>query len=170
MGCKMNDKENKFLLAEYAALSNFFTQIINFRFITFGFFITAVGFIFTQTNSDHNNNLPFFFLLVLTFIVFIIEMRNRTLSSTIIERCKQIEKKFIDTDDVKLKPFFNLINTKNHSIILGIKPEFWKQELCNLKFSCNNKELFFYSHTFAIDFAYTVCFIFCLLKIFVFKE
>jgi len=88
-----------FLLTEYSALSSYFNQVINFRFVTFGFFITVVGFLFSnKTNADDNSFLGWI-IIALTLIVWLLELRNRSLSSTLTRRGKEIE--LLIDDDIK---------------------------------------------------------------------
>jgi len=174
----LEDKKNSFLEIEYTVLSSYFIQIISFRFITFGFFITAIGFIFTQDNLNDNQILSFSFLLILTLVVFLIEMRNRTLASTVIERCKNIEEMFLEIRGLENKPFYNLITTEDHTKRLKIKPNFLGVDfpdtkiptITNLKdYITSRKDMekskYLFSHSFAIDIAYTFSFIFCIYKL-----
>ncbi|NMC30513.1 MAG: hypothetical protein GYA45_10625 [Pelolinea sp.] len=189
----MNKKSGNFLETEYSVVSSYFQQIINFRFITFGFFITAIGFSFAKDNgiSKTNNPLSWIIMLFLTIAVWIIEMRNRTLSSSLIHRGKQIEEElyYLGTIQNGNEPFFHMLSKDENTSIE--KPRFlgflfpnirlWKinknGSFGKIEFLFNEDKLeekkednksitvFLFSHSFAIDFMYLLSFVLCIYKL-----
>jgi len=75
------------LRTEYTALSSYFNTVISFRFTTIGLYLAAVGFIVSGSISTEKA----FLLLGLSFILWLMDLRNRTLFYNLAERGMQIE-------------------------------------------------------------------------------
>ncbi len=99
---KANDNASDykdFLIAEYSSISSYFNQVINFRFVSFGFFITVVGFLFSEVSyRTESINTRYWVILILTILVWMLELRNRSLSAQLSTRAKEIEKYFFHED------------------------------------------------------------------------
>lgn len=75
------------LRTEYSALTSYYETVITFRFTTVGFFLAATGLI-VQSGMTYDKTI---LLLVLTLGAWIVEIRNRTIFSAILDRATQIE-------------------------------------------------------------------------------
>lgn len=161
----------RFLQIEYAQISSYHTNVITFRFTVFGIYLGALG-ILIKEGLELKSAV---FSLILTIIVFILEMRNRTLSKTLEDRCRDIEclmdKKLGKWD--KKPHFFNNLKYKKEKIggrflfweipncpIYGKRKEGekieWFPSMKNEKFNDYDYVYFLLSHSFAIDFSLTL--------------
>jgi len=130
MGCKMTKDDNNvdtdFLNTEYSSISSYFNQVINFRFVSFGFFITVIGLLFSEvSNGTLPINTRYWVILILTILVWMLELRNRSLSAQLSKRAKEIEEYFFPEkktgEEQKLKTreklsanhFFHILDNEN---------------------------------------------------------
>jgi len=171
-----------FLLTEYSSISSYFNQVINFRFTTFGFFIAVIGFLFSNEDVFKDETILGWIIVVLTVIVWLLELRNRSLSRSLTKRGKEIEllidddikdqiKKIMKTenpsdDDLKKLRFFHRLEKGEEN---GGKPRLFGQEIGNIKLmeDRNDKKkdeapykLYLISHGFIFDISYLLTIIF----------
>jgi hypothetical protein len=81
--------------AEYTALSNYFQTVVSFRFTVIGFYIAFLGLIISQykdISQSVNHYFIFSIFIVVTLVVWIIDLRSRVLYRGIGHRGKEIEK------------------------------------------------------------------------------
>jgi hypothetical protein len=98
METSQNDRD-EFLRTEYKALVEYFGKIITFRFTTVSFFLAAVAFVLGRANPEWHHYL---LLLAFSLGVWIVELRNRSLSGNLVCRAKEIELRWANNE----KPFF----------------------------------------------------------------
>lgn len=98
MATSQNDRD-EFLRTEYKALVEYFGKIITFRFTTVSFFIAAVAFVLGRANPKWHHYL---LLLAFSLGIWIVELRNRSLSGNLVCRAKEIELRWANNE----KPFF----------------------------------------------------------------
>jgi hypothetical protein len=156
--------KEKFLLAEYAAISSYFNQVINFRFLTFGFFITVIGFLnFNGTKGEDNNNIELI-LIGLTIIVWLLELRNRSLSETLSERGKEIEEEVDKSCKKENSRFFHKMDKGQKH---GGKTRIFGYKIGNIKISGNEKGYKYYliSHSFIFDTTYLLALIISIISL-----
>ena len=168
--------KDEFLLTEYSAVSSYFNQVINFRFVTFGFFITVVGFIFSNKPNSGDGTFSGCIIIALTVIVWLLELRNRSLSKTLTGRGMEIEL-LIDEDienniimtmkeenpsddDLKILRFFHRMEKGEKS---GGEARLFGHKIGNIEISYNNDnknaapyKLYLISHSFLFDLAYSL--------------
>ncbi|MGV8025652.1 MAG: hypothetical protein AB2L18_03740 [Anaerolineaceae bacterium] len=145
--------DKKFLIAEYSALSSYFNQVINFRFLTFGFFIAVIGIInFDRCVEGRNNNIELI-IIGLTMVVWLLELRNRSLSETLSKRGKEIEEVFDKFNLQHNNQFFHRMDEGEKH---GGKTKIFGCTIRNIKILGGEKEYKYYliSHSFAFDIAY----------------
>jgi hypothetical protein len=83
-----NQPEN--LPVIYSSLLAYINSIVTYRFTTLGFFLAAVGLILgAKTSYD-----KYIVLAVITFALYIIEIRNRVLKNDLEAQAQQIEHKW----------------------------------------------------------------------------
>jgi hypothetical protein len=90
--------------AEYAALTSYVTSLVGHRFTILGFYLAAVGFIVggNATRADG------FLLIGITVGLWLMEVRNRSLTSNLSKRGAQIEREVWGyTGRHTYEPFFN---------------------------------------------------------------
>ena len=75
---------------EYAALSSYATTVVRFRFTLLGFYLAAVGLIVASSLSKEKAAL----LLGLTVVLWLLELRNRSLLNNLAQRGMQIEREY----------------------------------------------------------------------------
>jgi hypothetical protein len=114
MAKKDCDPKIDFLNTEYTAVSAYFNQVINFRFTSFGFFIAIIGFLFSQNLNQ--GNLKYWVILIMTIIVWMIELRNRNLASQLMKRAKEIENFFFTSPKTENEIQESIKNNENSSI------------------------------------------------------
>jgi hypothetical protein len=92
------------LRAEYNALSAYFNTVVTFRFTTLGLYLAAVALLLGGNPLFDR----YLILLVITFFVFLIEIRNQTLYKNLSERAMQIERDYWGyTKDRIYEPFYS---------------------------------------------------------------
>ena len=87
MDVRAQEKSEKLLPLEYQAISGYFIKIIDFRFIVFGFYITAIGLLFSGAIESYK----LVVIIILTVFIWLLEIRNRALANNLIERGIKIE-------------------------------------------------------------------------------
>ena len=146
------DPEN--LRTEYDALSAYFNVVVNLRFTILGLYLAAVGLIVGGSPSLEK----YFILLVLTFFVFWIELRNQSLAKNVSDRGMQIEREYWGySGDRVYEPFYS------HQLKTPAdgqkKPEPDYPEI-------HGKVLkILTSHTIALDSLYTIILIYALINV-----
>jgi hypothetical protein len=109
------------LRVKYSTLQAYINSVVTFRFTTLGFFLAAVALILSGTPCRGK----FILLSLITFALYIIELRNRFLKNDLGEQAWQIEKKWGIIEDYKPDPttiFGMVINTKDEKTENG-KPK-----------------------------------------------
>ncbi len=153
----MNNKD--FLLAEYQALSEYFMRAIDFRFIVFGFYITTLGLIL----ADKVKPYKLIIIIILTILIWLLELRNRGLAGSMIERGIEIENSIYGEEaSIEENTFFYRIKYggpgKNPTQMEIRKGETTRIFGIKIKSGLlfHNKDYRFYiiSHSFIFDFAY----------------
>jgi hypothetical protein len=74
----------------YTHITSYINAVVTFRFTVLGFFLAGVGIILAGTQSWYK----YFFLVVITICLYIIELRNRFLSKHLEAHARQIEEKW----------------------------------------------------------------------------
>ncbi|HPO12995.1 MAG TPA: hypothetical protein PLI09_06085 [Candidatus Hydrogenedentes bacterium] len=135
--------------AEYAALSAYFSTVINFRFTTLGFFLAAVGLIVSADVPTHAHAL---LLLLVALGAWIVEMRNRSLFRELADRGIEIEREVWGYKGADaFKPFYSrMLKTKPQDATSAALPPAVKTKLLFWEFGWEfgAKHL---SHTLGID-------------------
>jgi hypothetical protein len=75
---------------EYTALNSYGSLVVSFRFTLVGFFVAAVGLIAAVDFTKEKAAL----LLWLSIVLWLLELRNRSLLSNLSERSMQIERQY----------------------------------------------------------------------------
>jgi len=168
----INNENIDHLSTEYSAISSYFNNIINFRFIVFGFFIASLGLII----SGDFNIFKAVILLVLAIFMWILELRNKGLTKLLEDRGKDIEKIWNKKDRTNQLRFFQRMKgTENEGEVTRLfgrpiknKPllVYYKKDLIKIigipvsKAKIKDKEkLFKYyliSHSFVIEISYSL--------------
>jgi len=81
--------KNDILVAEYTAIIGHFNTTVNFRIVVFGFYIAAICIIFPSMLTNWWGSL---FILIFTIFIWILELRNRGLADSLLNRGYEIEK------------------------------------------------------------------------------
>lgn len=153
----MNTKD--VLIAEYQALSSYFMKVIDFRFIVFGFYITTIGLIL----ADKVKPYKLIIIIVITILIWLLELRNRGLSGSLIERGIQIENEIYKDDDLfEYNTFFYMMkyggsgkNATIKKIREGDKTRIFGINInSGLIFQTKDYRFYIISHSFIFDFAY----------------
>jgi hypothetical protein len=92
----------------YNSLATYSNAVVTFRFTTLSFFLAAVAFSLGGTPSFGK----YLLLAVITFSLYIVELRNRFLKNELGEEARQIQKKWgyavNKSDDYKPEPVYIL--------------------------------------------------------------
>jgi len=83
-----NQKE-RWLRTEYEALADYYGRVITFRFSTAAFFIAAVAWFLRGAKDQAPEN--FVVLLLMTFGIWIVEIRNRAVFDNLLRRAWELE-------------------------------------------------------------------------------
>ncbi len=100
------------LRTEYQAISSYFGTVVTFRFTLLGFYLAAVGVIYSRVVTIGYRREKFI-LILLTFCTYLIELRNRSLYWNLACRGESIEAIWWGElpknggDDHICKPYFN---------------------------------------------------------------
>lgn len=100
---------SQFLRVEYTALSAYFGTVTTFRFTTASFFLAAVALVLRIEDLERHHYL---LLLTLSLGIWIVELRNRSLSRNLVQRAHQIERAWSETGRL---PFFTHMIPPNDS-------------------------------------------------------
>jgi hypothetical protein len=176
----MDDKYFQFLQTEYAQISSYHTNVITFRFTVFGFYLAAISIFFSNFNRERA-----IFSILLSIIIFIMEMRNRTLSKTLEDRAREIEELLFNEKNEQNLHFYHRLESKKEKIggrFFGIKfnnfaihksKEDKKGRQKNIKWFPKYKHIkkafyvyYLLSHSFAIDLAFILIVGYCLFYIY----
>lgn len=85
------EAKQQFLLAEYAALAEYYGKIITFRFTTAAFFVAAVALVLQAQERQAN----YVLLLAVSLGIWLVELRNRAIFHSLLRRAWRIERAFL---------------------------------------------------------------------------
>jgi hypothetical protein len=143
-----DDSEN--LRTEYSALSQYHNSLVTFRLTLLGFFLAALGFII-----GHDSLIPWHICvlgLLLTFCMYIFELRTRILFESIARRGVEIEqKKWYFQSKPPQRSFYSLQYPDKEVTNYGINLKIFGKIPIE-KFPILNKVRI--SHSVALDFLY----------------
>ena len=167
-----NDEIKRFLISEYSTVSTYFNTIINFRFIVFGFYITAI----TLLIYDNFSAAKAIILISISIILWILELRNRGLANKVqsigieiennLDPQKSFKHHFFNSLKFDIKPDETDIFGKKILSPILIEYKDGKIERLFSKTTNRIEAVYLISHTFAIDFAYSLAIFFSLLYLF----
>jgi hypothetical protein len=145
---------------EYTVLSSYATTVVTFRFTLLGFYLAAAGLIIGSPLSKGKAAL----LLGLSFSLWLLELRNRSLLENLSYRGMQIERKYWGYRGLmSYDPFFSHMNkTKPED-----DPEASESPPPDYPKVWNRKMKIPVSHTQALDLTYLLIALYALLWIFV---
>jgi len=158
-------------VAEYSALYTYFNTLANIRLISFSFFITAVGFFIVSSEPAWWKPV---FLLLITVIIWSIELRNRALVTIIKQRgCEIEDSELLKCNFVGGIPFFHRMSYQagNKKIKFHFNDPFkvfgFSINNINLSelFKLKIKDLYLFTHSFIFDSTFLFTILFCLFYI-----
>ncbi len=174
MSAQKAETNNEFLVAEYSALSAYFNTIINFRMIVFGFFTASISVLLTSKMDSLFRAIAVF---ILTLMIWLLELRNRSISAYLTERGSEIENS-ISWKEVHVPgmSFFHYmhygkgeaeeIRTFWYQFKNLVIPDYMKpgrsRQLPKIE---GNPKYYLISHTFVFDVTYSVVLIISFLSI-----
>jgi len=87
---------------EYSEISRYFVEVIKFRFVVIGLFLTAVGALLSQERSWE----AYVFGMIVVFALIVLEIRNRIIYWQLAYRGMAIERDFLIDDKLVSLPFY----------------------------------------------------------------
>jgi hypothetical protein len=146
------------LRVKYSTLQAYINSVVTFRFTTLGFFLAAVALILSGTPYRGK----YILLCVITFALYLIELRNRFLKNDLGAQADKIEEKWDIVENYDLVPstiFIVVINKKDDKI------NYDNRKLKLKKFlgiTIQLKDIT--THSFALDILYFSVFFYALIQ------
>ncbi len=141
---ELKEVEPENLRIKYNALAAYSNSVVTFRFTVLGLYLAAVGFILGGTPSLGK----YILLCVVTFSLYIIEIRNRFLKNRLAAQSLQIEKVWGYTGNTDCEP--------ENTYIFGIKIKNREDDYTKWKLT----------HSFPLDILYASIFVYALINAF----
>ncbi|MGA2504418.1 MAG: hypothetical protein ABSG01_10045 [Anaerolineales bacterium] len=143
------------LRAKYNALLAYINAVVTFRFTTLGFFLAATALILGVKPSFEKYSI----LFLITFSLYIIELRNRFLKNELAAMSRQIEKKWGYI--VNKKPDYELDPTTIFGIVIN-KGDISEND--KLEYNFGKWLGFKFTHSLALDILYILILIYAFIN------